>query len=262
MTPLIAIVMGVVQGLTEFLPISSTAHLVLLPWLLGWPEPSHTFDVSLHAGTLVAVGWYFRRDWWHLATKQQWLLGLILLACIPAGLVGKLLNDTVEEHAMLTRHPGMALLIAFLVAGAGVLLWLADRYGRKRREMEDVGLGDALSIGIGQALAIAPGVSRSGATIATGLALGLSREAAARFSFLLSTPIIFGAVALKGAELRDVQLPPGELRYMTLGILAAGVAGYASIHVLIEYLKKHDVKVFLVYRLALAAVIVAAYLLK
>ncbi|HEY3283602.1 MAG TPA: undecaprenyl-diphosphate phosphatase [Armatimonadota bacterium] len=262
MTPLIAITMGVVQGLTEFLPISSTAHLILLPWLFGWAEPSHTFDVALHAGTLVAVIWYFRRDWVDLAKRRDPLLLLIVVACVPAAIAGKLLNDKVEDMVRLQEHPHMALLVAFLVAFAGLILWAADKYGRKTRKMETITAVDAVVIGVGQALALAPGVSRSGATISTGLLLGLSREAAARFSFLLSTPIIFGAVALKGATLRHAHLPPGELRFMALGVLASAVAGYASIHVLMEYVKSKNLNIFVIYRYLLAAGIVAAYLLK
>lgn len=262
MTPLIAIVMGIVQGVTEFLPISSTAHLVLLPWLLGWPEPTHTFDVSLHAGTLVAVIWYFRRDWWELLTQGRRLIGLIALACVPAAVAGKLLDDPIEELVRLTVYPMTALLIAALVAGAGLVMWWADARGPKRLGMEKLSPWGALAIGLGQALALAPGVSRSGATITAALAIGLTREAAARFSFLLSTPIIGGAVLLKAVDLRHERLPAGEMQYMALGILAAAVAGYASIHVLIEYLKKRDLRVFVAYRLFLALVILAAYALK
>src|SRR5438132_11141532 len=200
-----AIVLGIVQGLSEFLPISSSAHLILLPWLFGWQDPGLAFDVALHWGTLVAVLVVFWRDWLRLVRAgalsilerrvgedpDRRLFWALVLSSIPAAIVGKLLNEWAEET--LRAAP----LIAATMSAMGVLLGLADRYGKKHRTEGDIRMPEAVGIGVAPALALVPGVSRSGSTISVGLVFGFTREAIARFSFLMSTPIIFGACVLE-----------------------------------------------------------------
>jgi len=200
-----AIILGIVQGLAEFLPISSSAHLILVPWVLGWDDPGLAFDVALHWGTLFAVLFVFWRDWIRLIgaglrslgdrrfleTSDRRLFWSLVVASIPGAIVGKLLGDKAEDTL---RSP---LLIAVTMSVMGVLLWWADKAGRKDKLAEQMTPGHALGIGVAQAFALIPGVSRSGSTITLGLALGYSRDAIARFSFLMSTPIIFGAGLLK-----------------------------------------------------------------
>ena len=186
-----AVILGIVQGLTEFLPVSSTAHLILLPWVFEWSGAvdTLTFDVALHAGTLCSLLFCFWRDWVDLVSKKHGLLVLLLMASIPAGVAGLLLNDFVETSM---RSP---LLIVFTLIAGGLLMLLAEK-AHKHKNVDQVSRSDALLIGFAQAIAIIPGVSRSGITISAGLFRGLEREASARFSFLLSTPIIAGAVFL------------------------------------------------------------------
>src|SRR4030042_2793999 len=186
-----AIILGIVQGLTEFLPVRSTAHLILFPWFFNWTGEldTLTFDVALHAGTLLALILFFWRDWIDLVFKKQRIVGLIVLASIPAGIAGCCLNDIAENDL---RKP---LLISVMLIGVGVLMLVAEKTN-KHKHIEKIGLKDAVIIGISQAFAIIPGVSRSGITISAGLFRGLEREASARFSFLLSTPIIAGATLL------------------------------------------------------------------
>jgi undecaprenyl-diphosphatase len=256
-----AFVLGLVQGLGEFLPISSSAHLIITPWLFKWSDPGLGFDVALHWGTLLAVLIYFRNDimllfwgFWHSLFKSsrnfqnniyQKLSWLLILASIPGALIGKLLEKKAETAF---RSP---LLIAVTISSFAIVLLLADWYGKKIKNLDRITKLNALLIGIGQALAVIPGVSRSGATIAAGLGLGFKREDAARFSFLMSAPIIFGAglVALKDGV--------GGVSHMNLfvGFITAAVFGFLSIKYMLRYLAKHDYKIFVWYRLALAAVI-------
>src|SRR6266852_6952247 len=205
MSVLQAIVLGIVQGLAEFLHISSSAHLILVPWLFGWQDPGLAFDVALHWGTLVAVLAVFWRDWIRLIRAgaaslldrrigddpDRRLFWALVVSSIPAAVVGKLFHETVEETV---RSP---LIIAGTMSVMGIVLWLADRRGAKNRPEGDMRIPEALGIGVAQAFALVPGVSRSGSTISVGLFLGFTREEIARFSFLMSTPIIFGAGALK-----------------------------------------------------------------
>jgi undecaprenyl-diphosphatase len=183
-----AIILGIVQGITEFLPVSSTAHLILFPWFLGWGGEidSLTFDIALHAGTLFALLLCFRRDWIDLITRKHRMFGLIILASVPAGVAGFLLNDFVE-HTM--RKP---LIISLMLVLIGFVMLIAEK-AYKHKDIEKTDIKDAVIIGIAQAVAVIPGVSRSGITISAGLFRGFEREAAARFSFLLSTPVIAGA---------------------------------------------------------------------
>jgi undecaprenyl-diphosphatase len=266
MTLLQAIVLGVLQGLGEFLPISSSGHLIVVPWLLGWPEHSLSFDVALHVGTLVAVLYAFAGDWWRLglsalaglrrgqpcAEPGGRLLGLLALASIPGAVAGKLLDDWAESTF---RAPA---LVAGAMALMGGVLLLADRR-RGTRAAEQVSLAHALLIGAAQALALVPGVSRSGVTISAALFLGYRRDEAARFSFLLATPITFGAAALKVPHLFRAG---GETGLALAGMAAAAVVGWLSIFVLLRYVRTRDYRPFVWYRFALAALICVALLVR
>ena len=259
-----AILLGIVQGITEFLPISSSAHLILLPWMFGWQGTlvdSLNFDVALHAGTLVAILAFFWRDWLELFQKffaglhdgSTWKSGegrfvwFIVLATIPAGILGLKFEHVVEQSF---RNP---LLIVASLSIISIVMWAADRFSKKSAGIEKMTLGHALFIGCAQAIALVPGVSRSGITIVAGLMAGYTRESAARFSFLLSTPVIAGAAVLKLAKLH---LAPGELLPFAVGTAFSALVGYLSIKFLLHYLSKHSLNIFVGYRLALAAVVV------
>jgi len=256
----IAATLGIVQGLGEFLPISSSAHLILAPWFFGWPDPGLTFDVALHVGTLVAVVAYFWRDLLRLAiaaprprSPDGRMFWLLLLGAIPGGIAGVLLDDLAEQAF---RSP---LLIAGTLSLMGLALLAADRIGATDRELRDIGPLDALLIGAAQALAIVPGVSRSGITIAVARARGIERAAAARFSFLLGIPLIAGAALFKLRHLADT---PGALTGPFLvGVLAAALVGAASIAFLLRYLQRAGLGLFVLYRLLLAGLVVATLML-
>ena len=263
-----AFVLGIVQGLTELLPISSSGHLILVPWLGDWTyleqhdEFNQTFDVALHLGTLVAVIAYFRQDIAELAvaltgsiarrrirTPAERTAWVVAVATVPAALVGGLGESLIAEHF------GEPWQIAIFLAVFGVVLWLADRRP-ERRGMEDVGLWGAFGIGCAQVLSLMPGVSRSGITISAARFLGLTRDEAARLSFLLLAPIVLGAVLLKGVT--DVllgDLPTGWQGPFLVGTLAAAGSGLLAIEGLLGYVRRHDYSVFVVYRLVLAAVV-------
>lgn len=272
-----AALVGLLQGLTEFIPISSSAHLELAPWFAGWETDglvgSLAFDVFLHLGTLVALVIYFFRDWlrylgaWFASVRERRIAGdpdrriawLLILATIPAGIIGFALEGFIEE-SLHGDNDGARLAIAgFLVVGAVALL-LADRFGRRDREMEDLTTASALTVGVSQALALLPGISRSGATITAGLALGLTREAAARFSFLLATPITFGAGLYGSRRLFDQSLTSNEWLAIGVGFVVAAVSGLLAIGFLLAWLRRRSVAVFSLYRLGFAAVIVVLVL--
>jgi undecaprenyl-diphosphatase len=260
MTPLQALVLGVIQGLSEFLPISSSAHLVLAPWLFGWEDPGLAFDVALHVGTLVALLWYFRAEWLRLlssaavicrtrslAGPEERRLAYLVVGTIPGAIAGILFESKADEAF---RAPA-------LVAGAlmvfGILLWLADVASRGQRGLDGLRWRDALLIGVAQAFAIVPGVSRSGSTITAGRALGLNRESAAVFSFLLSMPIIAGAAV---HELP--RLPHGSFTGpLLVGVISAAVSGWFAIAVLLHFVKRHSYGVFAVYRVLVGAAVLA-----
>ncbi len=246
-----AIILGVVQGLTEFLPVSSTAHLILFPWVFGWrgEVDTLTFDVALHAGTLCSLLVCFWRDWRDLIARRHTVLALILMASVPAGIAGFLLNDFVETSL---RSP--VVIVVTLVVG-GLLMLVAER-ARKFKKVEGVSAADALTIGIAQAIAIIPGVSRSGITIAAGLFRGLEREAAARFSFLLSTPIIGGAVLLHAKKAFESS-EHYDLRLFAVGLAVSFFTGVAAIKFMLNFLRKYPLNIFVFYRFALAVVIIA-----
>ena len=263
-----ALFLGVVQGLTELLPISSSGHLVLVPWVADWhyleenPDFNHTFDVALHLGTLVAVALYFRRDVVVLTraavaslraraveTTEQRIAWLIVVATVPAVLAGAL------GEAFIVEELGEPWQIAILLAVFGLLLYVADRFAADRTT-RDLGLRDALVIGFAQVAALAPGVSRSGVTITAARFLRIDRDSAARFSFLLLLPTTFGAVVWKG--LTDVvlgDLPPGSAGPFLVGTLAAAVSGLFAIWALLGYVRSHTYTIFVVYRLVAAAVV-------
>jgi undecaprenyl-diphosphatase len=263
-----AFVLGVVQGLTEFLPISSSGHLILVPWLGEWTylerhdEFNQTFDVALHLGTLIAVALYFRREFVELIaallrsvrrrrieTRDERVAWYVAVATIPASVTGALAESFIADRL------GEPWQIAILLAVFGVVLWVADRM-RADRRMVDLGLGGAFVVGLAQTLALAPGVSRSGVTISAARFLGLDRDAAARFSFLLLIPTTFGAVFWKG--LTDVvlgDLPRGSAGPFVVGMIASAVSGLAAIGWLLGYVRRHDYSIFVVYRLIAAAVV-------
>ncbi len=254
MSTLQALVMGLLQGVTEFLPVSSSGHLVIVPWLLGWPTASLTFDTMVHWGTLVAVFVYFWQDVvfyvraavTSLARRSLDVPGArvawaIAAGTVPGALAGALLE---EQFEALFQSPRAA--AAFLLVTALVLA-VSERLGKRQRKLASVTLLDGVLIGVGQALAITPGLSRSGTTIATGLARGLERDAAARFSFLLGIPLIFGAGLFKLKDVWDVTATHEPLSILALGFVAAAVSGYLAIHSLLRYVRRHSLYVFAVY---------------
>jgi len=245
-----ALILGIVQGLTEFLPVSSTAHLILFPWFFHWGGAldSLTFDVALHTGTLFALILCFWKDWLDLFLRKQKLLMLIVLASVPAGVAGVFLNHIVEDRL---RSP---FIISISLVSVGALM-LASEKVCQHRKVGDIGLIDAVVIGISQAIALIPGVSRSGITISSGLFRGLERESAARFSFLLSTPVIAGA-ALLHAKKMIAGGAAGEMPLFAAGFVASAITGFIAIRLLLKYLKSHPVNAFAYYRFGLAAVII------
>jgi undecaprenyl-diphosphatase len=270
-----SVILGLLQGLTEFIPISSSAHLVIVPWLFGWTDPavqSLAFDVALHLGTLVAVVAFFRKDWIRLASawfrsvaerkigadQDRRLAWYLLLACIPGGVAGVLLEGRISSIFHVNPIPRAAMIaMALAIALLGAILWLVDRTARPEKTVDDMKLRDALLIGLAQALAIFPGVSRSGATITAGIALKLTRESAARFSFLLSTPIIAGAALKAGVGLLRAGLPPEMRVPLLVGISVSAVVGYLAIAALIRYLERRSFQIFIVYRVALGVLVLA-----
>ena len=267
-----AVVLGIVQGLTEFLPVSSSGHLIVVPNLLGWDDPfieSLAFSVMLHLATLLALLIYFRKDWLRLipaglatlrdrsfeGDADRRLAWLLAAATIPAVIAGVLLNDLVET---VFREPRLVAMT--LVAGA-VVLWVADRLGSRKRPIEGLTFPMAIGIGVAQAFALVPGVSRSGISISAGLFAGLDRESAARFAFLMATPITAGAGLYELRKIAagevGVELP---LAPLAAGMVASLVAGLLAIAVLLRYLRSNGVGVFVAYRIALAALVVVAWL--
>jgi undecaprenyl-diphosphatase len=252
-----AIVLGIIQGLGEFLPISSSAHLALAHWITGWDlgAADLAFDVMLHVGTLLALLLYFGKDW--IALLQRWrepMLRLVLVACIPGAIFGALLEKTAEGP-----FRDKPLRIAFMLVLFGLVMAVAEFVSKQTRELKEVGWKDAIWIGLSQALAIMPGVSRSGVTITAGMFLGMTREAAARFSFLLSVPIVAGAALWEGRKLMHGGLPVGAAP-VAAGILAAAIVGLLAIHFLLRFLQRHTLYGFTVYRILVALMVVALVL--
>ncbi|HNY17009.1 MAG TPA: undecaprenyl-diphosphate phosphatase [Treponemataceae bacterium] len=273
-----SIILGIVQGLTEFIPVSSSAQLVIIPWLFGWTDPALTslaFDVALHLGTLLAVLVFFAADWKRLigacfSSVAQRRIGndpdrkmalYLILACVPGGVAGVLLESKIGDLFHSNPIPrGSMLFMAGVIALLACILFLVERRARHDREFGKIGAADALIIGLAQAFAVIPGVSRSGATITAGLALGLERDAAARFSFLLSAPIVAGAGLKSLLELsRQVgtgTISNSELLLFPIGFVMAALSGFFCIKLLLSFLKKHSTLPFVIYRLLLAALVV------
>lgn len=274
MTILHAIILGAVQGLTEFIPVSSTGHLIAIPKLLHWDDGGLTFDAVLHIGTLAALVIYYWRDWAGILSsfakriagnrpyskdqdpgRSGRLLVPIIVACIPAALVGLAFKHAIE--GILREW--------YVVAGAlvvfGLLMLAGERYGRKQRDIGSMNYVDYIGIGCAQALAaLLPGASRSGLTITAGLFRNMGREAAARFSFLLSMPVVFGAGLFAAKDLMNAGLKPGELPMLACGTISAALFGVIAIHFLLRFLRTRPVTVFVLYRICLAAVLVAVFM--
>jgi undecaprenyl-diphosphatase len=273
-----AALIGLLQGLTEFIPISSSAHLELAPWIAGWETDglvgSLAFDVFLHLGTLVALLVYFARDWiryagaW-LASLRERRIGddpdrriawLLIAATIPAALIGFGLEGVIEGTFHRDNDTARLAIAGFLVVGA-LGLWLADRFGSQRRDLGGVTTSTALVIGLSQALALLPGISRSGATITAGRALGLNREAAARFSFLLATPITLGAGLYGSRKLLTEAHSGVEWLAIGVGFAVAALSGMVAIGFLLAWLRRRSLTIFSIYRVGFAAVVVILVLI-
>jgi undecaprenyl-diphosphatase len=261
-----AIVIGIVQGLTEFLPVSSSAHLIILPRILGWDDSlinSAEFVVMLHMGTLAALLAYFWRDvidllraaWAALRERsvagdpQRKLAVVLLLSVIPAALIGFLLEDWVDTFF----RESILVVPVILAVGAGIL-WLAERVGTRERGLDRAQFADGIVIGLAQAMALIPGISRSGVTLAAGLFRGLEREAAARFAFLMGIPIIAGAGLWKVRSIATGGAGDVDLAVLAAGVIAAALSGFLAISLLLRYLRTHSLGIFIAYRLVAAAV--------
>src|SRR6185312_5539850 len=258
-----ALVMGIVQGLTEFLPVSSSGHLIIVPWLFGWDDPfitSLAFSVMLHLGTLVALLVYFRADWARLVPagfaairdrslagdKDRTLAWLLVAATIPAAIVGALFSDVFEEQI---RHVG---LVALTLVIGGVIMWLADHLGARTKGIEDVTFPIAAGIGVAQAIALVGGISRSGISISAARFAGLDREAAARFAFLMATPITAGAILFEAVKLATGEAGVAvETGPLVVGLIASLGSGIIAIRFLLGYLRTRSLDVFVLYRFVL-----------
>lgn len=267
MTVLQAIVLGITQGATEFAPISSSGHLILVPWLFNWSivndvALNKTFDVALHVGTLVGAVAYFRRDIWRylvawvasirhreIRTQDQRLAWALVLGTIPGAAAGALFEGPIQDHL------GAPWLIAVMLAIFGVVLWWVDARSSQDRGMDSIGVRSGFGLGVAQAVALQPGVSRSGITMTAARWIGLDRESAARFSFLLAIPIIAGAGLYKGLDLVQTGFQ-GYASEFVWGFVSSAVSGFVVIWALLGYLRRHSFKVFMYYRLAAAALVI------
>ena len=270
-----AIVLGILQGLTEFLPISSSAHLIIVPWLFGWKESGLQFDVALHMGTLVAVLIYFWRDLLDMVlavppgiksrrpfeNPKSRLAWIIVVGSIPAAIVGLLFNDRIDNYFHQATGSNRAIaLVALLMIGLALILLVAERTARHTRPMEDLGWKSGLFIGCAQALALLPGVSRSGSTITAGLMTGLKRDSAARFSFLLGVPAIVGAGALETKKVMDAGLSGNQLTTFIVGAVTSAIVGYMAIAFLLAFLRSNSTFAFIVYRIIFGVTILSLVL--
>jgi undecaprenyl-diphosphatase len=281
-----AIVLGIVQGLTEFLPISSSAHLIVIPWLFGWDNAvisSLPFDVALHIGTLVAVLAFFWNDWGRVIRAglrsiserkigndpDRRLAWFIVIGSIPGALIGALAESTVEEFFHPADTPLLSsavIAIAIMLAALGLFLFIAERVAKHVRGLDQLNIKDAIIVGAAQALAIFPGVSRSGATITAGLFLGLKRDDAARFSFLLGAPIILGA-GIKSVydlfeESQAGNLGSGDLLLYAVGFIASAITGFLTIKFLLRYLRTNSTDIFVYYRWVVAVFLIVVALVR
>ena len=260
------IILAVVQGLTEFLPISSSAHLALAPRLLGWKDPGLGFDIALHFGTLIAILLYFWRDWVQVIgeafglkigsdeqlARNPSLLWMLALAAIPIGIAGLLFNKQAETT---WRNPYV---IGTMMIGIAAFMWLAEKVGRRRRDISQITFLDSVVVGISQALAVVPGTSRSGVTISTGLFRNLDRETAARFSFLLATPTIAAAAAKAFHDLHKTGgLPPDLRLHFYVGMVISALTGCAMIAFFLKFLRRHSLNFFIYYRVVFGIMVIA-----
>ena len=272
MSVLHAIILGIVQGLSEFLPISSSGHLILVPELFGWteltkdPQLNKTFDVALHLGTLVAAVWYFRRDVWRyllaalqtvkvrkVTTTDERLAWLLLLSAVPGAIVGALFGSTIEEEL------GDPILVGVMLIVFGFVLLFVDRLGGDRPS-DDFRRRDAVIMGLAQAVALQPGVSRAGVTMTAGRWLKFDRAAAARLSFLMSIPIIAGAGLYKGAEVIGGRgIPSGFIAPFIWGTIAAAVSGFLAIAWLLRYLQTNSFMPFVIYRWVVGGAVIVIF---
>jgi undecaprenyl-diphosphatase len=261
-----AVVLAIVQALTEFLPISSTAHLVLIPWLLGWKDAGLTFDVALHAGTLVAVIIYFFRDWIQIIgqafgmnigsdpdlRQNRNLLWLLAVASIPIGIIGYKFDKQADTT---WRQPYV---IGAMLIIVGVVMWIAEKRRIGSKSLATIQMGDAVAVGLAQAVSVIPGTSRSGATICAGLFRNMNRETAARFSFLLSTPAIAAAVAKKAWDVhKEGGIPPEMKVPIVVGILVSGILGAIVIAFFLRYLRRSSLMPFVYYRIVFGIIVIA-----
>jgi undecaprenyl-diphosphatase len=258
-----AIVLAILQGLTEFLPVSSTAHLALFPWFLHWEDPGLTFDVALHAGTLVAVLIYFRKLWLDMlkaaaglgdksdpdVRRNRQLFWYLAVGTLPAAAIGWFFEIAAETGLRQPTVIGAALIIV------GLLMWAGEKVKNRSLTLDRVRFRDSILIGLAQAVAIIPGVSRSGITMTVGLFRGMTRETVARFSFLLSAPVIAGAALRKGMEILEGGLPADMIVPLAIGSALAGLVGYLVIAVLLRFLEHGTFKIFIVYRIALGVIV-------
>jgi len=260
------IILGIVQGLTEFLPISSTAHLALAPWLFGWQDPGLTFDIALHVGTLLAVVVFFFRDWIQIIgqgaglragsdpelKRNRTMLWLLIAGSIPVGVIGLLFNKQAES-TWRTPYVIGAMLIAI-----GIVMLMSERMGRRIKDIGLISGPDAAVIGFAQALAIVPGVSRSGVTIAAGLFRDLDRQSAARFSFLLSTPAIAGAALVSLHNLLRHGGIPEEMKVpFIIGIAVSALTGFLTIAFFLDFLRRRTLSFFIYYRIVFGIMVIA-----
>jgi undecaprenyl-diphosphatase len=262
-----AIVLGFVQGATEYAPVSSSGHLILVPWVLGWQQLggdadfAKTFDVALHMGTLLGAVIYFRTDLWRylrawlltlstrrIATTDERIAWALVVGTVPGVVVGAVFESVIQENL------GVPWLIAVMLSGFGVVLYVVDKRMPSVRGLESIGVRTGLYLGVAQALALQPGVSRSGVTMTAARAIGLDRETAARFSFLLSLPIIAGAGLYKSVDLGQTGFQGYGAEFFW-GFVSSAVSGFLVIWGLLKYLKRHDFKVFMLYRIAAAALV-------
>ena len=263
-----AIVLGIVQGLTEFLPVSSSAHLALVPWLLGWKDQGLSFDIALHIGTLAAMIIYFFKDWLQVIgqgigldlgfdpalRRNKQLFWLLVLASIPAGVIGLLVKDLAENVWRYNQY-----LIGTMFIVVGIFMWWCDRVSHKGKDLGHVTLVDALCIGAAQALALVPGTSRSGITISVGLLRNLDRASAARFSFLLATPATAGAAAKDFYDMykHGGGIPADMQTAFIVGILVSGLTGIVVIQFFLNYLRKRSLNFFVTYRIIFGIIVIA-----
>ena len=271
MSILQAIVLGLVQGATEFAPVSSSGHLILVPWMFGWgaigdADLQKSFDVALHMGTLLGALIYFRHDvaryasaWFRsiaarqMSTPDERIAWALVVGPIPGAIAGALFENVIQEKL------GAPLLIALMLVAFALLLVIVDRRARSDRPFDSIGPREGLLLGTAQALALQPGVSRSGVTITAARAMGLDRESAARFSFLLSLPIIAGAGVYKAVDLAQTGLQ-GHAAEFVAGMVASAISGFLVIWGVLKYLKRHDFMIFLWYRVAVAVVVLVLIL--